>query len=56
VPRTIASVITASQNKTAALRDLEEHLSTEDLYNLLEISMIEAHNAKKVREAAEREQ
>ncbi len=43
VPRTIAAAVASGK---ATLRDLDEHYSIEDVYDILEVIVVEAHNAR----------
>jgi hypothetical protein len=46
VPRVIGAVISTSADKAATLHLLDTALSVEDLYDLLEISAVDAYNRR----------
>lgn len=46
MPGVIGAVISSGK---ATMRDLDEHLSVEDVYDLLEIAAVDAHNARILR-------
>ena len=53
VPRLIGAVVSSEK---ASLRECEEYYSVEDLYDIYEIIVVDAENARRVSKATNRDQ
>lgn len=51
VPPTIGMALSAAGDKQSALRALQTDLSVEDLHDILEVILIDAHNSRIIAKA-----